>query len=813
MFVTRDATATRNSSLVAANTINSLIITTHTSSVTRRRVSAGDVSGLKEQNLTNQIVATFISDYRQIFDETTLGSRIGPQARLATKALSEPLHVDIPTTSEQVPLQVSPIVIPLVTISSEDVSQIKGRKQKRRLSGVGEPGTVPRSVSEERPSPEPPIGLDIRRCNSSEQVFVKVTTKARQTSLSEENLLDVSPQPSVAKRRHQLHDVGEGEVVSSPTPTWSESSQESTEARRLDERTSHVRHPPINRTMRMKALRECSKVALTSRTPSDESVELTSGEVAALSTTSSREPLLVTKMDSELSSENCSERGIESHAGDNVGSGTDQAAEPTSDLLTLASDAAVSEHRYSWPFLTPTTSKDSDDAPSSATYPLPHTALHQLRVAKCTTEAPTSPSAFRSFLHQRPGLSDPTNAPSPPVDQETFPDKRCLQEASSVKEIKHKIHVLKRKLKDFETEFELKNGYRPSHEQKMNSFIARPIMADLSRLRTQLKELREDLSFKEFDLLRAKMCGDFKDVDVEQTYMDATDEIDKALEICKTHGDRKLEEAIVNMQETLDARRSLKCRPSTVEDMTDEQILEEKLDLQKTLLKFESVFGRPENRHDREVMRPLYDRYRQVKRILSKMPTKPIKKDASDLQPILEHVVSSFEDKSNNQSRSDLVSLMALNISSSDISNCGRQGVQKDEGDTVNKELEDTSGQAEKNKSLAPNLHELPYKELLIQMEESKLEKQHLRVVIKKFEADFYKKVGRKVEHADRVHLEPVYRNYKVSSSRDVKVIAKVIVVLFARLTAHQRQIEAAGGAGGEETAAANVSVTDRHRI
>lgn len=46
------------------------------------------------------------------------------------------------------------------------------------------------------------------------------------------------------------------------------------------------------------------------------------------------------------------------------------------------------------------------------------------------------------------------------------------------------------------------------------------------------------------------------------------------------------------------------------------QIEAEKLALQKALLYFENLHGRPKTRQDRLVMRPLYDRYRSVKRLL-----------------------------------------------------------------------------------------------------------------------------------------------------------------------------------------------------
>jgi hypothetical protein len=59
-------------------------------------------------------------------------------------------------------------------------------------------------------------------------------------------------------------------------------------------------------------------------------------------------------------------------------------------------------------------------------------------------------------------------------------------------------------------------------------------------------------------------------------------------------------------------------RPEELNSMSREQVFEEKVAVQKALLHFESVHGRPSTKSEKELMRPLYDRYRQIKRLLSK---------------------------------------------------------------------------------------------------------------------------------------------------------------------------------------------------
>lgn len=50
--------------------------------------------------------------------------------------------------------------------------------------------------------------------------------------------------------------------------------------------------------------------------------------------------------------------------------------------------------------------------------------------------------------------------------------------------------------------------------------------------------------------------------------------------------------------------------------MTDAELQCEKLSMQKELLNLQSVVGRPSNKGDKDLVRPLYDRYRELKRAI-----------------------------------------------------------------------------------------------------------------------------------------------------------------------------------------------------
>lgn len=66
------------------------------------------------------------------------------------------------------------------------------------------------------------------------------------------------------------------------------------------------------------------------------------------------------------------------------------------------------------------------------------------------------------------------------------------------------------------------------------------------------------------------------------------------------------------------SKRLLSERPSVIEEMTSAQLLEEKIDIQKGLLFLQTKHGRPSTKEDKDLVRPLYDRYRVVKRLISR---------------------------------------------------------------------------------------------------------------------------------------------------------------------------------------------------
>lgn len=74
-------------------------------------------------------------------------------------------------------------------------------------------------------------------------------------------------------------------------------------------------------------------------------------------------------------------------------------------------------------------------------------------------------------------------------------------------------------------------------------------------------------------------------------------------------------------------------RPELLSLLTAEQIQQEKIDLQKGLLYFEQLHGRPQNPESKRIMRPFYERYRQVKRLLRAIEKENVMKENMSSDP------------------------------------------------------------------------------------------------------------------------------------------------------------------------------------
>ncbi|KAF5913413.1 hypothetical protein HPG69_017031 [Diceros bicornis minor] len=209
--------------------------------------------------------------------------------------------------------------------------------------------------------------------------------------------------------------------------------------------------------------------------------------------------------------------------------------------------------------------------------------------------------------------------------------------------------------------------------------------------------------------------------------------------------------------------------------MTKDHLIEEKTSLQKSLLYYESQHGRPVTREERHIVKPLYDRYRLVKQMLTRASITPVlgspstKRRGQMLQPIIEGETAHFFEEIKEEEE-DGVSL------SPELTDILKTAVQ------AQSSLENSESDAEENQEkLALDLRlsstraaSMP--ELLEQLWKARAEKKKLRKTLREFEEAFYQQNGRNAQKEDRVPVLEEYREYK-----KIKAKLRLLEVLISK--------------------------------
>ncbi|ROT76147.1 hypothetical protein C7M84_005276 [Penaeus vannamei] len=305
----------------------------------------------------------------------------------------------------------------------------------------------------------------------------------------------------------------------------------------------------------------------------------------------------------------------------------------------------------------------------------------------------------------------------------------------AVKILMKNINSIKKKIKRYEEEFESAFGYRPSHSEKMKHKEIKKYMSELSKARKELKQMKDDVAGMmsvptvfPLSLLRCQ----------ESTNPNARPK--------NTSGTA---DTIRQVEDRLREKRSASGRPTELTNMNKTEMQEEKTALQKALLYYESVHGRPTTREDRDLARPLYDRYRQVKRIVMRSSSRA-KENMVELAPILEHEAMDFT-LASPQHRGSL------------------------QGDEIEKISLPPSPPSTPPVFESPDtrrgvplgdLHALPLSELRERKKEARDEKKKLRRALREFEENFERDLGRKVQKEDRGPMEQTYLDYKHAKAK-----------------------------------------------
>ncbi|XP_046512040.1 protein FAM13A isoform X3 [Equus quagga] len=395
---------------------------------------------------------------------------------------------------------------------------------------------------------------------------------------------------------------------------------------------------------------------------------------------------------------------------------------------------------------------------------------------------------FYAYGQSRQYLDDTEVPPSPP-NSHSFMRRRSSslgsyddeQEDLTPAQLTRRIQSLKKKIRKFEDRFEEERKYRPSHSDKAANPEVLKWTNDLAKFRKQLKESKlkiseEDLSprMRQRSNTLPKSFGSQLEKEEEKKQ----DLVDKAIK-------PSVEATLESIQRKLQEKRAESSRPEDIKDMTKDQIANEKVALQKALLYYESIHGRPVTKNERQVMKPLYDRYRLVKQILSRANTIPIigspssKRRSPLLQPIIEGETASFfkeikeeegsEDDSN--SKPDFTVTLKTDFSA----RCFLDQFEDDADGFISPMDEKMPSKCSQDTGLS-NLHAASIPELLEHLQEMREEKKRIRKKLRDFEDNFFRQNGRNVQKEDRTPMTEEYNEYK-----HIKAKLRLLEVLISK--------------------------------
>ncbi|KAM5299533.1 protein FAM13B isoform 13-T13 [Ctenodactylus gundi] len=291
------------------------------------------------------------------------------------------------------------------------------------------------------------------------------------------------------------------------------------------------------------------------------------------------------------------------------------------------------------------------------------------------------------------------------------------------------VKKLQKKIRQFEEQFERERNSKPSYSDIAANPKVLKWMTELTKLRKQIKDHEDEANEDESRVIQKEK---------------------------KPSKEATLEFILKRLKE----KRVERCLPEDIKKMTKDHLIEEKTSLQKSLLYYESQHGRPVTREERHIVKPLYDRYRLVKQMLTRASITPVlgspstKRRVQMLQPIIEGETAHFFEEIKEEEE-DGVSL------SSELSDILKTAVR------AQSSLENSESDIEENQEkLALDLRlsstraaSMP--ELLEQLWKARAEKKKLRKTLREFEEAFYQQNGRNAQKEDRAPVLEEYREYK----------------------------------------------------
>nr|XP_043884531.1 protein FAM13A isoform X2 [Solea senegalensis] len=364
---------------------------------------------------------------------------------------------------------------------------------------------------------------------------------------------------------------------------------------------------------------------------------------------------------------------------------------------------------------------------------------------------------FYAYGHSQQYLDDTEVPPSPPNAHSFISRRRSSslgscddeKEELTTAQLTKRIHVLKKKIHRFEERFEEERKYRPSHCDKVANPEVLRWVNELARLRKELKEHKLMKSEEDLPPLTRQRSNT-----LPKSFGSQLEKKPQQEKVPKPPVESTLEAILKKLQE----KREEVNRPEDIKDMTREQIGAEKVALQKALLYYESIHGRPVTKSERQIMKPLYDRYRLVKQILCRASTIPV-----------------IEEEDGSEDDSDSKTQFTVTVRP-DLSMLSFLDHLDEEVDGFISPVDDLSPSKHAIDMRLSNLHSATIEELVEQLQEAREEKKRIRKNLKEFEDQFFRQNGRNVQKEDRSPLAGEYTEYK-----HIKAKLRLLEVLISK--------------------------------
>ncbi|XP_047408258.1 protein FAM13C isoform X4 [Sciurus carolinensis] len=325
---------------------------------------------------------------------------------------------------------------------------------------------------------------------------------------------------------------------------------------------------------------------------------------------------------------------------------------------------------------------------------------------------------------------DPESAPSPPSTQQFMMPRsssRCScgdgKEPQTITQLTKHIQSLKRKIRKFEEKFEQEKKYRPSHGDKTSNPEVLKWMNDLAKGRKQLKELKLKLSEEQGSAPK----GPPRNLSCEQPTVPRENGKPEAAG----------PEPSSSGEETSDA--VLTCLKEKREQLPPQE------DSKAT-------------KQDKNLIKPLYDRYRIIKQILS----------TPSLIPTIEEEDSDEDCPQGSQQHSLPDPASCLPVS--------EHLTYSNETEPVRALSPDEKKEVKQPALSMSNLHEATMPVLLDHLRETRADKKRLRKALREFEEQFFKQTGRSPQKEDRIPMADEYYEYK-----HIKAKLRLLEVLISK--------------------------------